>query len=146
MALLRLRKDTWKYVVIYAAALAAGAFALEWLQYNYLVRTLTPEFYVVLIAMAFTGLGIWAGFRLTPKAPPTNFERNDAAAKSLGLTARECLMLERLAAGESNKEIARTLELSPNTVKTHIANLYAKLGVARRTQAVQKARELKILP
>lgn len=135
-----------KIVLIYAAALAAGAFALEWLQYNYLARTLAPEFYVVLIALAFTGLGIWAGFRLTPKTAAPPFERNEAAARSLGLTARECLMLERLAAGESNKEIARALDLSPNTVKTHIANLYGKLEVARRTQAIQKARELRLLP
>ena len=141
-----MRKAVVKSVAIYAAALAAGAFALQWLQYNYLTRTLTPEFYVVLIALAFTGLGIWAGYRLTHKAPATPFERNDAAVKALGLTSRECLMLERLAAGQSNKEIARALDVSPNTVKTHIANLYAKLEVARRTQAIQKARELRLLP
>lgn len=139
-------RTTLKYVAVYAALLAAGAFVLEWLQYNYLARTLAPEFYVVLIALAFTALGIWAGFRLTPKTASAPFERNEAAAKSLGLTGRECLMLERLAAGESNKEIARALELSPNTVKTHIANLYAKLEVARRTQAIHKARELRLLP
>jgi DNA-binding NarL/FixJ family response regulator len=139
-------RDTLKYVAVYAAILAAGAFALQWLQYNYLARTLTPEFYVVLIALAFTGLGAWAGYRLTPKAPPPSFERNEAAAKALGLTGRECQMLESLAAGRSNKEIARALEVSPNTVKTHIANLFAKLEVASRTQAVQKARELKLLP
>ncbi len=135
-----------KSVAIYAVALAVGAFALQWIQYNYLARTLTPEFYVVLIALAFTGLGIWAGFRLTPRTAAAPFERNEAAAQSLGLTGRECLMLEHLAAGQSNKEIARALEVSPNTVKTHIANLYAKLEVARRTQAIQKARELRLLP
>jgi len=135
-----------KYVAVYAAALAAGAFTLEWLQYNYLARTLTPEFYVVLIALAFTGLGIWAGYRLTPQAAPVHFQHNEAAARALGLTAREQLMLERLAAGESNKEIARTLDIAPSTVKTHIANLYAKLEVGRRTQAIQKARELRLLP
>ena len=74
------------------------------------------------------------------------FTRNEAAAKALGLTSRECLMLEHLAAGQSNKEIARTLDLSPSTVKTHIANLYAKLEVGRRTQAIRKARELRLLP
>jgi DNA-binding CsgD family transcriptional regulator len=135
-----------KSVALYAVVLAAGAFALQWLEYKYVTRVFAPEFYVVLIALAFTALGIWAGHRLTPKTAAAPFARNEAAVKSLGLTDRECLMLERLAAGQSNKEIARTLDVSPNTVKTHIANLFAKLEVERRTQAVQKARELKLLP
>ena len=139
-------RQTAKPVLGYAAALAAGAFALQWLQYSYLTRAFATEIYIALIALAFTALGIWAGYRLTPKTAAAPFERNDAAAKSLGLTDRECQILERLAAGEANKEIARTLEVSPNTVKTHIANLFQKLEVERRTQAIQKARELKILP
>ena len=141
-----LSRAMWKPIAIYALALAAGAFVLEWLQYQYVVRAFAPELYVVLIALGFTGLGIWAGYRLTPKTVSAPFERNDAAIKSLGLTDRELTMLERLAAGDANKEIARTLDISPNTVKTHIANLYQKLEVERRTQAIQKARELRILP
>ena len=141
-----LSRAMWKPIAIYALALAVGAFVLEWLQYQYVVRAFAPELYVVLIALGFTGLGIWAGYRLTPKTVSAPFERNDAAIKSLGLTDRELTMLERLAAGDANKEIARTLDISPNTVKTHIANLYQKLEVERRTQAIQKARELRILP
>jgi DNA-binding CsgD family transcriptional regulator len=133
-------------VALYAAALAAGAFALEWLQYQYLARAFAPEIYIALIALGFTGLGVWAGYRLTPKTTPTPFERNDAALKSLGLTDRELRVLERLAAGDANKEIARALDISPNTVKTHIANLFQKLEVSRRTQAIQKARELRLIP
>jgi DNA-binding NarL/FixJ family response regulator len=136
----------WRTVAIYAVALAVGAFALQWLQYNYLARTLTPEFYVVLIALAFAALGIWAGNRLTPRTVAPAFERNTAALNTLGVTEREVAVLELLAAGSSNKEIARRLDISPNTVKTHIASLFAKLEVQRRTQAIQKARELKLLP
>lgn len=135
-----------KPVLFYAVALAVGAFVLQWLQYQYVVRAFAPEIYVVLIALGFTGLGIWAGYRLTPKTAAAPFERNDAAIKSLGLTDRELTMLERLAAGDANKEIARTLDISPNTVKTHIANLFQKLEVQRRTQAIQKARELRLIP
>jgi ATP/maltotriose-dependent transcriptional regulator MalT len=102
--------------------------------------------YITLIAFAFTGLGIWAGTRLTPRTVAPAFERNDAAIRSLGLTGRELTMLERLAAGDANKEIARALDISPNTVKTHIANLFQKLEVQRRTQAIQKARELRVIP
>ena len=135
-----------KPVALYGLALAAGAFLLEWLQYKYLVRAFAPEIYIVLIALAFTGLGIWAGYRLTPKSVSPPFERNDAAIKSLALTDRELQILELLAAGQANKEIARDLDVSPNTVKTHIANLFQKLEAERRTQAIQKARELRIIP
>jgi len=136
----------WKPVLIYAVALAAGAFALEWLEYKYITRVFAPEFYIVLIALGFAALGVWAGYRLTPKRTSGPFQRNAAALKSLGVTDREFAVLECLAAGDSNKEIARSLGVSPNTVKTHVANLFAKLEVERRTQAIQKARELEILP
>jgi DNA-binding NarL/FixJ family response regulator len=136
----------WKPILIYALALAAGAFALEWLEYKYITRVFAPEFYIVLIALAFAALGMWAGYRLTPRRASTPFQKNEAALKSLGMTDREFAVLECLAAGDSNKEIARRLDVSPNTVKTHVANLYTKLEVERRTQAIQKARELGIIP
>jgi DNA-binding NarL/FixJ family response regulator len=135
-----------KSIAVYAVALAAGAFVLQWLEYTYVTRMFATEVYIVLIALAFTALGIWAGHSLTPKSTAAPFERNEAALKSLGLTDRECRVLELLAAGQANKEIARSLDVSPNTVKTHIANLFQKLEVERRTQAIQKARELRILP
>jgi DNA-binding CsgD family transcriptional regulator len=139
-------RDMLKYVVLYGLALAAGAFVLQWLEYKYVAHAFAPELYIVVIALGFTGLGIWAGRRLTPQTVAGPFERNEAAVKSLGLTERELTMLERLAAGDANKEIARALEISPNTVKTHIANLFQKLEVQRRTQAIQKARELRLIP
>jgi len=141
-----MRVPLLRSIAVYAVALAAGAFALQWLQYNYVTRVFATEIYILLIALAFTALGIWAGYRLTPKAAARPFERNDAALKSLGLTERERRVLELLAAGHANKEIARLLDVSPNTVKTHIANLFQKLEVERRTQAIQKARELRLLP
>jgi DNA-binding NarL/FixJ family response regulator len=141
-----LPRDMLKPIGFYALALAAGAFALEWLEYNYLTKTFAAEFYIVMIALAFTGLGVWVGHRLTPKTVAPAFHRNDAALKSLGVTDREFAVLEHLAAGRSNKEIARTLDVSPNTIKTHIASLFQKLEVERRTQAIQKARELRLIP
>lgn len=139
-------KTMWKPVLAYAAALAAGAFALEWLQYAYLVRLFTPEFYAVALAVGFTALGIWAGYRLTPRRAPAGFARNDAAIKSLGISERELAVLELLAAGHANKDVARKLDISPNTVKTHVQRLFEKLGAQRRTQAISKARELGIVP
>ena len=131
-------------ILLWALVLAAGAFVLQWLQYQTLVRALPLQIYVGLIGVAFAAGGIWVGWRLN--ARKTAFEPNTAALASLGLTRQEMKVLERLAAGQSNKEIARTLGLSPNTVKTHAANLFSKLEVSRRTQAVAKARDLHLLP
>jgi DNA-binding NarL/FixJ family response regulator len=133
-------------IFIYGAALAIAAFALQQLEYRYFTRAFTTEIYIVLIALAFTALGVWAGRRLTASVPPAPFTRNDAALKTLGVTDREYEVLRLVADGLANKEIARRLDVSPNTVKTHVAKLYEKLEVERRTQAVQKARELALIP
>jgi len=90
-------------------------------------------------------LGIWAGARLTGRPPAAPFEPNEKALRYLGISGREREVLELLAAGHSNKEIARLLGISPNTVKTHVAALLGKLEVTRRTQAIRKARALQIL-
>lgn len=133
-------------ILIYGAVLAIAAFALQQLEYRYFARAFTTELYIVLVALGFTALGLWAGRRLTRQAPASPFARNDSALKSLGVTEREYEVLGLLAEGLANKEIARRLELSPNTVKTHVGRIYEKLGAERRTQAVQKARELALIP
>jgi DNA-binding CsgD family transcriptional regulator len=133
-------------IILYALALAAAATALQWLEYRYVTRTYSTEIYVALIAAGFVALGVWAGLKLTPRPAPVSFERNDAAIRSLGLTARECELLGLLASGQSNKELARTLGISPNTVKTHLARLYEKLEVQKRVQAIEKARWLALIP
>lgn len=135
-----------RLIVLYALALAAGAFVLQWLQYRFLAHAFTVEIYIVLIAAAFAALGVWAGMRLARRPPPGPFEKNQAAIDSLGITQREQVVLSLLAAGKSNKEIALKLGVSPNTIKTQVASLYQKLEVQRRTQAVQKARELALIP
>ena len=132
-------------ILLYALALALAAAALEWLQFRYAVRAFSTEIYVGLIAMGFIALGLWAGTRLTPRLAAGPFVRNLAAVRSLGLTARECEILGLLASGESNKEMARRLDISPNTVKTHVASVYLKLEVQKRMQAVEKARMLSVI-
>lgn len=136
-----------RMILLYAIALALAVTALEWLEYRYVTRAFSTEIYIVLLAAAFAGLGLWAGHRLTRRrAAAAKFERNDAAIRSLGLTPRECEILGLLASGQSNKEIARQLAISPNTAKTHIASVFQKLDVQRRTQAIHKARELALIP
>jgi DNA-binding CsgD family transcriptional regulator len=132
-------------ILVYGALLAVGAFGLNWLEYQYLVRAYPFQTYAAIVALAFLSLGVWAGARVFRRAPPAPPGINETALESLGISAREREVLELLAAGRSNKEIARHLDVSPNTVKTHVGNLFGKLAVRRRTQAISRARELGIL-
>ncbi|MEO0879317.1 MAG: LuxR C-terminal-related transcriptional regulator [Pseudomonadota bacterium] len=132
-------------IFLYGAAVALGAIILDQIEYRYALKLYATQTYIALIAIFFTGLGLWVGVRLTRTPPAETFERNDAAIRSLGVSPRELEVLGLLAEGHSNKEIARNLDVSPNTIKTHLSKLYEKLGVERRTQAVQKARALSII-
>lgn len=134
-----------KTILIYSLAIALAAFVLEWIEYRYAVRAFSSEMYVLLIAVAFTALGIWVGSNLTARRVETDFDRNDKAIEHLGISGRELEVLDLLSDGLSNKEISARLFVSENTVKTHVASLYSKLEASRRTQAVQKARSLRII-
>ena len=129
-------------ILIYGALLAAATLGLQWLQFRLLVLSHATEIYIALVAMFFMGLGIWVGMRLLHRAPAVPYEPNKRAQETLGISARELEVLELLAAGRSNKEIAGRLDVSPNTVKTHVAKLFEKLDVKRRTEAILRAREL----
>jgi DNA-binding CsgD family transcriptional regulator len=136
-----------KTALVYGFALAVGAILLQWVEYRIWARTHAGTIYVALIAAAFLLLGIWIGRRLFRIEPRTgHFTPNARAQSSLGITDREGQVLQLLADGRSNKEIAARLGVSPNTVKTHVARLFEKLQVARRTEAIQRARELGLVP
>jgi DNA-binding NarL/FixJ family response regulator len=136
---------TWKRVVAYGAALASGTLALQWLDYDELARSRPGEIYIALVAAAFLALGVFLGLRVFAAPKPAAPDGNPKAVASLGISPRELVVLKELAAGRSNKDIARRLEVSPNTVKTHLAHLYEKLGAERRIDAVNRARELGII-
>lgn len=136
-----------KHILFYGLLLAAGTLALSWLDYQRLARTHTGELYDFLLAAGFLALGIWLGARLLGRrAAAAPFDGNPRALAELGISPRELAVLNEIAAGHSNKEIARVLAVSPNTVKTHVANLYDKLGARRRTDALRRARELGLVP
>jgi DNA-binding NarL/FixJ family response regulator len=128
-------------ILVYGVILAAAALALQWLEFRFLVQSHSTEVYVALVAVAFMGLGVWIGAKLFRRAAAA-FEVNTRVQETLGISERELEVLELLAAGRSNKEIAGRLNVSPNTVKTHLAKLYEKLEVKRRTEAILRAREL----
>ncbi len=135
-----------RIVLIYGVLLAAGAFGLQALQYQFLVRTHAKEAYVALVALAFLVLGVWIGARVFRRpSPATEFQPNERVRETLKISGRELEVLTLLAAGQSNKQIAQRLEVSPNTVKTHVANLFAKLDARRRTEAILRARELGVI-
>jgi DNA-binding CsgD family transcriptional regulator len=136
----------WKRVVGYGALLAVGAVGLQWLDYQRLARLHPGDVYLFLVAAGFLALGVFVGARAFAAPPPAPFDGNPQARASLGLSERELEVLHELAAGRANKEIAARLHVSPNTVKTHVANLFAKLGARRRTEAIRRARELGIVP
>ncbi len=130
-------------VVIYGLILATAALVLQWLEYKMLAQTHPLEIYFGLFALGFMALGVWAGAKLFRKpATAAPFAVNATVIETLGISGRELEVLELLASGRSNKEISAKLNVSPNTVKTHVARLYEKLEVKRRTEAILKAREL----
>ena len=100
---------------------------------------------MALVAAAFLALGLYLGSRLFGRSRTPPLAGNPQAVASLGISPRELVVLKELAAGQSNKQIARRLDVSPNTVKTQVASLYGKLGAERRIDAVNRARELGIL-
>jgi DNA-binding CsgD family transcriptional regulator len=135
----------WRRIALYGALLAVGAATLQWLDYQRLARDWAQEIYVGLIAAGFLALGLYLGRSLfTREARP--FDGNPQALAALGISPRELSVLQVLSEGGSNKEIARRLGISPETVKTHLARLYERLGARRRTEAVTRARELGLLP
>lgn len=136
----------WRWMAIYGAAIAALSLFLAWADWRHLSRQWSTELYIFVIAIVFAALGIWLGNRLTPRARPATFTRNDAAIDSLGISPREIEVLDELAQGKANKVIARDLGISPNTVKTHISRLFEKLDAANRTEAIARARDLRLLP
>ena len=138
-----------KTILLYGLALALLIFILKYLEYRLLVRDLSTEIYVGIVAVTFTALGIWAGLRLTRKKviiANAAFVFNEAVLQELGISKREHEVLELIAQGLSNQAIADKLFVSLNTIKTHTSNLFLKLDVGRRTQVVQKAKELRLIP
>jgi two-component system, NarL family, response regulator LiaR len=132
---------------------------LQLTEFHFVVLEHSVAIYGVLIAILFAGTGIWLGTRLlaprerivkveipVPAAPTSNFVADDTARERLGITRRELEILELVARGLSNREIGETLFVSENTVKTHCSRAFDKLGARRRTEAVQRSKELGLLP
>jgi len=146
-----------KHSILYGVSLAALLFLLKWLELRFVIFDHGLEVYIAAIAILFTVLGIWLAIKLMkPKIKTVLVEKevyisnspfilNEKQLTSLGISKRELDVLQLMAQGFSNGEIAEQLFVSLNTVKTHSSNLFLKLDVKRRTQAIEKAKKLGIL-
>jgi len=147
-----------KTILIYGLLGGVLIAGLKLIEYRYLVVEHSIEVYGGLVALLFSGLGIWLGLRITGRrdrvvvrevpvvASAGPFVPDAARLEQLGITPRELQILEHIAAGMSNREIAEKLFVSENTVKTHSSRLFDKLQAKRRTQAVQIAKEAGLVP
>jgi len=146
-----------KHILIYGLCGGILIVVLRLVEYRFLVIQHSIEIYGGLIAVLFASLGIWLGLKLTkpteklvikevpvPAAEP--FSVNETRLRELGITPRELEILELIARGMSNREIAEKLFVSENTVKTHSSRLFEKLSARRRTQAVQMGKEFGLIP
>lgn len=148
-----------KHIILYGVCLALLLFLLKWLELRLIIINHAFEVYIGAIAAIFTALGIWLALKLTkPKVRTVIVEKevyvqnggeftlNEQELQQLGLSNRELEVLQLMAAGLSNQEIAGRLFVSLNTIKTHSSRLFEKMDVKRRTQAVEKAKRLRIIP
>jgi DNA-binding CsgD family transcriptional regulator len=150
------KRQTLVHVLIYGLCAGVLIVVLQLIEFRFLVVEHSIEIYGALIALLFAGVGIWLGLKLTRKkevvvvkeipAPSQPFALNEERLKDLGITKRELEILELIARGMSNREIAEKLFVSENTVKTHSSRLFDKLSAKRRTQAVQIAKEIGLIP
>jgi DNA-binding CsgD family transcriptional regulator len=144
-------------IIVYGVALALLLLLLKWLEWRFIIFDHAIEVYSGILALVFTGLGIWLALKLArPKVQTIVVEKEVAAPVGthgpetavlarLGLSAREVEVLELMAEGLSNQEIADRLFVSLNTIKTHCSRIFEKLDVRRRTQAIEKAKRLNII-
>jgi DNA-binding CsgD family transcriptional regulator len=154
-----------RHVLIFGIVGGVLIATLQYTEYRFVVIEHSVELYTALVAILFSAFGIWLGLRITrnretiretvvvrevlvpAEAPALEpFAPDAARQQSLGITARELEILNLIAQGFSNREIATQLFVSENTVKSHCARTFDKLGAARRTQAVQRGKELGLLP
>ncbi|HMD78234.1 MAG TPA: response regulator transcription factor [Terracidiphilus sp.] len=159
-----------RHVLIFGVVGGLLIATLQYTEYRFVVIEHSVELYSALVAILFATFGIWLGLRITRRRETSSretiretvvvrevlvpaeapalepFAPNKAQQQALGITARELEILTLVARGLSNREIATQLFVSENTVKTHCARAFDKLGAARRTQAVQRGKELGLLP
>lgn len=147
-----------KEFIIYGISMAMVLFLLKLLEAHFIVFSYRLDLFIGSIAIVFTVLGVWLALKLVkPKVETRIIEKevyivnqpageiNHKLIEELEISKRELEVLNLIASGLSNEEIAQKLFVSMNTIKTHTSNIFLKLDVKRRTQAVEKAKRLNII-
>jgi len=135
----------WRLILKYGLILFVALSAFKFLEFQFFSHQLTLELYLTLVATAFLAIGfVVANYLARQRNTPQAKDEIDLEKLS-EYSAREQEILLFLAQGYTNKEIAKYLEISPNTVKTHLSKIFDKLGVSNRTQAVAEAKLLKLI-
>lgn len=152
---MRLQFKTYQQFIVYGLSLAVLILLMRWLEFRFLILYHSFEIYAGAIALIFTALGIWLALKLSkPKIETKVIEKevfastfifNEAKSQELRLSKREIEVLQLMADGLSNQEIADRLFVSLNTIKTHSSRLFEKLEVKRRTQAIELAKKLSLI-
>lgn len=141
------KKEFYRYVIIMGLLLAIGVALLKSLEYYYFSYRISTDVYFGIISLIFLALGLYLGIKFSRKRTMETTSIEPAMLpQDIELSSRELEVLDKIAQGHSNQEIADKLFVSLNTVKSHTNNIYSKLNVKRRTQAIEKARKLKIIP
>lgn len=148
----------YKSIILYGLTLAILIFLLKWVQWNFLIVNMAIDFYIGLVALFFTILGIWVATKLLkPKIETVIVEKevvvpqsgeftiNEAELKKLNLSNREYEVLQLISKGHRNVEIARALFISISTVKTHVSSILEKMDAKSRTHAVTKAKKMRVV-
>jgi DNA-binding CsgD family transcriptional regulator len=149
------RAAKYRYIFLYGIGVSAILFLLKWLQWKFIIVDYAIDIYIGFIACIFTGLGIWIALKVTrPKVKTIVVEKeiyvsaveiDQQQLNKLNLRPREFEVLQMMAQGLSNAEIGERLFISLSTVKTHVSGLFEKMEVRSRTQAIDKAKKLRII-
>ena len=141
-------KSKYKSIILFGILLAGLLLTLKFLQYKYFIASLDTEIYTSVVAVIFTSIGVWIGITSLKQKKTNNHALRKIdylKIKELDLKEREYEILKLVSKGLSNQEIADELFIALPTVKTHTSNLYSKLDVKSRTQAIHKAQFLKLI-
>jgi DNA-binding NarL/FixJ family response regulator len=136
-----------KTIFIFSTLIIALLVLFQLSKYSVMSGDLNIEFMIAGIALIFFLIGIYLNKKSLQKKITLNSSGkiDDKKISELGISNREYEILIKISEGLSNKEIAEKLFVSESTVKTHISNLYVKLDVKRRTQAIQRAKEMNLI-
>lgn len=147
----------YRSLILYGILLAVLLLLLRWLEWHFIIVDNSVELYAGGVAVLFTALGMWLYSKLSKTKTETliiekkivvkaeDFVPDTEAISNAGLSKRELEVLQLMAEGLSNQDIAERMFVSLNTIKTHSSKVFEKLDVQRRTQAVDKAKKLRLI-